>query len=281
MIGPVIDAALPVMRANAESMMLDRCTIRRATSTWDEVAQKTVTTWVPVVAESVCDVDDGAASGRSIVTDETVTRVEPSVYLPASVVGVEPDDRVTVTAVGPMTDPALLDAVMWVSHAATGSHVVECHLVVSVAAVSAGAEFSRFARALRIAAGGLESDGRKAVDRVAQGALRTAQAHAGVDSGDLRSSLRSVISRRGVAGGGGDGPLTPGSKSSARRRCVLTRSCCQRLSSGSRSWGANWRNSQTRWRGSCDAAPQRDFGARRDQGCSHRRGRLCRGWSCR
>ena len=128
MIGPVIDAALPVMRANAESMMLDRCTIERATSTWDEVAQKTVTTWAPVITESVCDVDDGAASGRSIVTDETVTRVEPSVYLPASVVGVEPDDRVTVTAVGPMTDPALLDAVMWVSHAATGSHVVERHL---------------------------------------------------------------------------------------------------------------------------------------------------------
>ena len=38
MIGPVIDAALPVMRANAESMMLDRCTIERATSAWDEVA---------------------------------------------------------------------------------------------------------------------------------------------------------------------------------------------------------------------------------------------------
>ena len=128
MIGPVIDAALPVMRANAESMMLDRCTIERATSTWDEVAQKTVTTWVPVVSESVCDVDDGAASGRSIVTDETATRVEPSVYLPASVVGVEPDDRVTVTAVGPMTDPALLVVVVWVSHAAAGSHVVECHL---------------------------------------------------------------------------------------------------------------------------------------------------------
>ena len=133
MIGPVIDAALPVMRANAESMMLDRCTIERATSTWNEVAKKTVTTWEPVVSESVCDVDDGgdsrrAASGRSIVTDETATRVEPSVYLPASVVGVEPDDRVTVTAVGPMTDPSLLDAVMWVSHAAGGSHVVECHL---------------------------------------------------------------------------------------------------------------------------------------------------------
>jgi hypothetical protein len=131
-IGPVIDAALPVMRANAESMMLDRCTIERATSTWDEVTQKTVTTWVPVITESVCDVDDGAdhrrSDSRSIVTDEAVTRVEPSVYLPASVVGVEPDDRVTVTAVGPMTDPSLLDAVMWVSHAVAGSHVVECHL---------------------------------------------------------------------------------------------------------------------------------------------------------
>lgn len=64
MIGPVIDAALPVMRANAELMMLDHCTIERATSTWNEVAQKTVTTWEPVVTESVCDVDDGAASGR-------------------------------------------------------------------------------------------------------------------------------------------------------------------------------------------------------------------------
>ena len=128
MIGPVIDAALPAMRANAESMMLDRCTIERATSVWDEVAKKSVTTWVPVVVGSVCDVDDGAASGRSVVTDEAVTRGEPSVYLPASVVGVEPDDRVTVTAVGPMTDPALLGAVAWVSHVAVGSHVVERHL---------------------------------------------------------------------------------------------------------------------------------------------------------
>ena len=128
MIGPVIDAALPAMRANAESMMLDRCTIERATSAWDEAAQKTVHTWAPVIVESVCDVDDGAASGRSVITDETVTRGEPSVYLPASVVGVKPDDRVTVTAVGPMTDPALMDAVVWVSHVATGSHVVECHL---------------------------------------------------------------------------------------------------------------------------------------------------------
>ena len=112
----------------------------------------------------------------------------------------------------------------------------------SVAAVSAGAEFSRFARALRIAAGGLESDGRKAVDRVAQGALRTAPGSRRVDSGDLRSSLR-VSSRGGELRAAVETDLstTPGSKSSARRRCVLTRSCCRRLSSGSRSWGANWR----------------------------------------
>lgn len=59
-----------------------------------------------------------------------------------------------------------------------------------------GDDFRRFAAALRMAAGGLEKRAKDSADRAAQGALATARAHAPVDSGALRSSLR-VRSRGG------------------------------------------------------------------------------------
>jgi HK97 gp10 family phage protein len=62
--------------------------------------------------------------------------------------------------------------------------------------VSGGGEFARFATALRVAAGGIEAKGRKAVQRVAEDTKGTAQANAPVLTGALRSGLR-VSSRSG------------------------------------------------------------------------------------
>lgn len=133
MIGDALAAALPMMRAQAESLMVDACVIERASGThWDEALQKSVTTWT-LVASSPCHFDTEPAPTRSLVTDEVVSQRSPSVRLPHTVLGVKPDDRVTITAVGAESDPAQLGAVVWVTHVATDSHpverIVECRWV--------------------------------------------------------------------------------------------------------------------------------------------------------
>ena len=63
MIGDIVEATLPILRANAESLQTDRCEIHRAVTGWDEAEQKNVTTWSTVVAEGPCSVDDPAGGG--------------------------------------------------------------------------------------------------------------------------------------------------------------------------------------------------------------------------
>ena len=125
MIGSIVEATLPLMRRNAESLMLDRCRVDRPSTSWSEAEQKNVTTWATVVAEGPCSVDDPAGGAPELVTDEAVTRSTPSVYLPWTVTGVKPDDRVTITALGPSTSPGLADAVLWVSAFEVESQAVE------------------------------------------------------------------------------------------------------------------------------------------------------------
>lgn len=107
MIGDAITAALPVFRAQALSLMTDVCTVERIGSGWDEVQQKTVTTWVVVHANAPCHVETTPSSSRTLVTDEAVTPETPMVKAPHSLAGIEPDDRVTVAGREPM----------WVTHA--------------------------------------------------------------------------------------------------------------------------------------------------------------------
>lgn len=115
MIGHNIAAALPALRAQARSLMLDSCTIDRLDGlVWDEELQKTVPNWVPV-AMSPCNIDMPPATTRALVTDEVTTPGQPVVKVPMSVAGVEPDDRVTITAVSAAGDPELLGAVFWVT----------------------------------------------------------------------------------------------------------------------------------------------------------------------
>lgn len=132
MIGDALTAALPMMRAQAESLMTDTCRVDRLAQVWSEDEQATVATWT-LVASSPCHFDTEPATARSLATDEVVSQRSPSVRLPHTVVGIEPDDRVTVTAVGPHSDLAHLGAVAWVTSVATDSHpverVVECRWV--------------------------------------------------------------------------------------------------------------------------------------------------------
>lgn len=132
MIGDALAAALPMMRSQAESLMTDTCRVDRLAQVWSEDEQATVTTWT-LVASSPCHFDTEPATARSLATDEVVSQRSPSVRLPHTVLGVKPDDRVTITTVGPESDPAHLGAVVWVTQVATDSHpverVVECRWV--------------------------------------------------------------------------------------------------------------------------------------------------------
>ena len=128
MIGGIDAATIPIMRGHAESLMLDRCRIDRAASSFDEAQQKTVTTWTLAHVNVPCMVDDEPAPARILVTDQAASPDGPDLYVPVSVTGIKPDDRVTITAIGPETDPALLGAVLWVTSDDTQSHAVERHL---------------------------------------------------------------------------------------------------------------------------------------------------------
>ena len=116
MIGDAIAAALPTMRAHAESLMVDTCTIERAVSTWGEGDQKTVTTWAPIHENIPCHLT-GTGGPRAMMTGETVTPETPVVKLPYTVDGIKPDDRVTIARTP--------EVVAWVSSDDTDTHPVE------------------------------------------------------------------------------------------------------------------------------------------------------------
>ena len=102
MIGDVIAAALPLLRANAASLRTDVCTVERLTTAWDEAQQKTVTAWAPVQTAIPCHLEEPSASSRSLLTDEAVTLESPVVKVAHDVTGILPDDRVTVTGRAPL-----------------------------------------------------------------------------------------------------------------------------------------------------------------------------------
>lgn len=115
MIGHDLADALPELRAQAESLMVTTCRIDRQVTTWDEGAQKSVTTWTSIHAGIPCAVDDPPVKALSLVTDEVVARRSPVVKVPATTVDIQPDDRVTVAGFG----------VMWVTHAPTRTNPVQ------------------------------------------------------------------------------------------------------------------------------------------------------------
>ena len=97
MIGDVIAATLPLLRANAESLMTDTCTIdRQSGTTWSEAEQKSVPVWTVVAADVPCHIDEASTESRALLTDELITPERPLIKIPVTVSGVQPDDRITI-----------------------------------------------------------------------------------------------------------------------------------------------------------------------------------------
>lgn len=127
----MVDAtALAAARTVLESTFTDVCTIDRPATAWDEEDQQSVTTYTPLHTGVPCRVPDNTSQGRVIVTGETITPVNPLVKVPTTITGVEPDDRVTITA---SADPELVGAVMWVTNpkarTLATSRTMECRWV--------------------------------------------------------------------------------------------------------------------------------------------------------
>lgn len=105
-----ISAELPFLRAEAEALMTDTITIRRATgaTTRDPSTGSTVPTYADVLT-SKCKVQ--ARSLQALTADaggRTATTVRLELHLPVSAAAVQTGDVAEVTAVGALSDVQLL-----------------------------------------------------------------------------------------------------------------------------------------------------------------------------
>lgn len=117
MIGDDVAAALPEMRAHAESLMRGRCTIDRGTSEWN--GTKTVDVWEPVHEDVPCRLEVAPVASRSLLADEVVTAEAPVVKVPVRFEGIRPDDRVTLAD----------GQVLWVTHVPVYDDMVQRRIV--------------------------------------------------------------------------------------------------------------------------------------------------------
>ena len=115
MLSDDIAAALPELRAHAESLMVDSCTITRRrldedgepVREMDPVTLELTDVWDEVWAGRCRVQRPGAVMvGREPVVGGVEYNVETvHVQVPLTVLGVKTDDRVTITAVGAISDP--------------------------------------------------------------------------------------------------------------------------------------------------------------------------------
>ena len=113
-------------------MMRDTCRIeRRAGRVMDPDTLEYVDTW-DLVAEGPCRVKpmDAAALTRVVGEVEHVTAPHV-VQRPIDATRYEEGDRVTITAVGPVGDPAMVDRVLWVTGDPMRSHSTKRELACS------------------------------------------------------------------------------------------------------------------------------------------------------
>ena len=133
MLGQEIAAALPELRAHAESLMVDACVIERATgeTTFDPVTLEEVPVYAPVHSGK-CRIQRPDTQTRETVVGG-IEFAQRGVYgqLPLSAVGIRKGDRLTVTAVGDTTDPDLLGLVASVEANLTKTHPTKRTLVMT------------------------------------------------------------------------------------------------------------------------------------------------------
>jgi hypothetical protein len=137
MLGDDIRAALPGARAHAESLMRDTCRIERArldedgnpVREMDEDLQ-----YVNVYDEVHVGPCRIQRPGTSQAQDASAGEFEYGLQtllaqLPLDAVGIKRGDRLTVTALGPFSDPDLLGVVATVGANATKSHPTKRTLI--------------------------------------------------------------------------------------------------------------------------------------------------------
>lgn len=125
MLGDAIAAELPYLRAEAESLMVDTLFVEVLTgdTTTDPVTLAEVPEWAEVYAGPGRIQRPGALSPREQVNGGFEFGIKSLLaQLPLSAVGIQRGMRVTVTAVGPLTDPDLLDVVATVQANLSKTH---------------------------------------------------------------------------------------------------------------------------------------------------------------
>ncbi len=130
-LGVDVAEALPGFRSEAESLMVDTVLVERATggvSTDTLTLEETLEyTTIYVGAARVQRVD--IQPNDQVVGEVEFSLLRLNVQLPLSVTGIERNDRVTVTAIGPVTDPELSGVVAAVQANLTKTHPTKRTLV--------------------------------------------------------------------------------------------------------------------------------------------------------
>ena len=132
MIGDDLAAALPELRAQAESMMRDTVRVERETGTTtpDPVTLEEVPVFALVLESKGRVQRSGQLSPRETVAGEVEFGVNAlMVQLPLSAAGIKKGDRLTVTAIDAASDPDLLGLVATVQANLTKSHPTKRTLV--------------------------------------------------------------------------------------------------------------------------------------------------------
>ena len=126
-----IAAELPALRREAESLMVDAVLVERQSgTTLDPDTLAEVPAYVPVYSGPCRIQRPGALSPRESVAGGFEFDVRAVLaQLPLAAVGILAGDRVTVTAVGPLTDPDLLGLVATVQANLTKTHPTKRTLV--------------------------------------------------------------------------------------------------------------------------------------------------------
>jgi hypothetical protein len=114
-----IDAALPFLRQQAESMMTDTCTVKRATGETepDPVTYEEVPTYTVIHTGLKCKVKAGATQANAVqIPGQTIVLSGMELHVPISTVGVLTNDLVTIDTVDPvMGDPDMVGKVLRVT----------------------------------------------------------------------------------------------------------------------------------------------------------------------
>ena len=117
-----ITAELPALRAQAESLMVDTCTITSgaATRTYDTNTRTTTTTEGATIYSGKCrvQVTDSVTTTGENVGEQLVITERVTISIPVNAVPVPLNSVITITAVADISDPTLVDR----KYRVTGSH---------------------------------------------------------------------------------------------------------------------------------------------------------------